>query len=99
MKIYDYMNLLILRDVKNTDELGNGLHYAFDSLKKLAKKDINAEVLPLNKNSVAVIVKEADEYCLYLVVGTEYLLDSIQLVVKDKKLESIYRYYQTQLLG
>ncbi len=93
------MNLLILRDVKNTDELGNGLHYVFDSLKKLAKKDINAEVLPLNKNSVAVIAKEADEYCLYLVVGTEYLLDSIQLVVKDKKLESIYRYYQTQLLG
>lgn len=99
MKIYEYMNLLVLRDKKDTDELGNGLHFVFDPLRRLAKKDINAEVLPLNKNSVVVITKEGEDYCLYLVCGTHYISDSIELVVKDKNISSIYRYYQTQLLG
>ncbi len=99
MKIYDYMNLLILRDKKTVDELNNGLHLVFDPLRKLAKIDMDAEVLPLNKNSVAVVVKERDEYSLYLVCGTEYMSDSTELIVKDKNINSIYRYYQTQLLG
>lgn len=101
MKIYDYMNQLILSGNREVDELGNGLHYVYSPLSVLAKIDINAEVLPVNKNAVAVIIQKGKTYSLYLVGGfaKSTVEESIELQTKSTSLKTIYKFYQDKILG